>query len=172
MDSIANLEAAIQLVRSVSYEQQSISKTTYSPAGETEQNLQEAATDDPVTSAIQDNRISGIEDNGSEEKDTEVSSPNILKDVNTVSEKMVEAVKKANEKPDKLARSIHKLFSKFMKSFSGRDFHHTPVMNISKLIENNFYKKISEGKEKEAVHNKYSENNIENEEAPILNNTV
>ena len=144
----------------------------YSPAGETEQNSQEAATDGPATSTIQDNMISGIVDTGPEEKDTEVSSPNIQKDVKTVSEKMVEAVKKTDEKPDKLAKSIQKLFSKFMRSFLDRDFHHTPVMNISKMIENDFYKKISEEKEKLFAHNKYSENNIKNEETPILNNTV
>ncbi len=172
LGSIANLEAAIQQVRSVSYEQQSIAKTAYSPARGTEQNSQEAATDGPATSALHDNMISGIEDTGPEGKDTDVSSPNIQKDVNTVSEKMVEAVKKTDEKPDKLARSIHKLFSKFMRSFPDRDFHHTPVMNISKMIENDFYKKISEEKEKEAAHNKYSENNIKNKETPILNNTV
>jgi hypothetical protein len=165
LDTIAGLEASIQQVSSVSYEQQSIARTAYSSAGE-------IAIDDPETSVKPNNMISKTEHTEPEEKDTEVSSPNIQKDVNTVSDKMVEAVKKTDEKPDKLVRSIHKLFSKFMRSFSDRDFHHSPVMNISKMIENDFYKKISEKKEKDAAHNKYSENNIENEEAPIINSTV
>ncbi|MHC4267402.1 MAG: hypothetical protein ACYSTS_02950 [Planctomycetota bacterium] len=168
LDSISNLEAAIQQVSSVSYVQQSIAGTVYP----VEQNPQEAATDGPAIPVIQDNMILGIEDTGPEEKDTEVSSPNIQKDVNTITDKMVEAVKSTDEKPDKLARSVQKLFLKFMRSFSDRDFHQTPFTNISKMIDDDFYKKISEKKEKEAAHNKYSEKNIENEETPILNNTV
>ncbi len=172
LDTIANLEAAIQQLSSISYEQQSIAKTAYSTAGEIEQNTQAAATDGLAAPVKQDNMIAEEEHSGPEGKDTEVSSPNIQEDVNTVTDKMAEAVKNSGEKPDKLVRSVQKLFSKFLKSFSGRDFYHTPVMNISKMIENDFYKKIFGEKEKRFAHNKYSENNIKNEETPILNNTV
>ncbi len=172
LDNIASLEAAIQQVSSVSYTQQSIANTAYPTVGEIEQDSQEAATDGPSTSAMHDNKIAEVEDNEPEEKDTEVSSPYIQKDINNVSDKMVEAVKKTNEKPDKLARSVQKLFTKFLRSFSDRDNHHTPFMNISKMIDDDFYKKITEEKEKLFSYNKYSENDIENEETPILNNTV
>ena len=159
-------------VSSISYKQQSIYTTVYPTAGEIEQDTQTDAVDEPTTSVNQNNVIEKKEHSEHKEEDTEVSNHNIQKDVNSVTDKMVEAVKKSHERPDKLARSINKLFSKFMKSFSGENFHHSPVMNISKMIENDFYKKISEKKEKEAAHNKYSENNIENEETPILSNTV
>ncbi len=172
LDTIANLEAAIQQVSSVSYEQQSIAKTAYSTAGEIEPDTLAAATDSPSTPVNQDNIISGNEPSGQEGEDTEVNSPNIQEGVNTVTDKMAEVVKNSDEKPDKLVKSVQKFFSKFLQSFSGGDFHNTPVMNISKIIENDFYKKISEEKENRFARNKYSENSIKNEETPILNNTL
>lgn len=172
LDTIANLEAAVQQVSNVTYEQQSIAKTAYSTAEEIERNTYAAAINSPAILLKQDNMIAEEEDSGPGKKHTKISSPDIQENVNTVADKMAEAVKNSGENPDKLIRSVQKLFSKFLKSFSGRDFHHTPVMNISKMIENDFYKKISEEKEKRFAHNKYSENNIKNEETAILNNTV
>ncbi len=172
LDTIANLEAAMQQVSSVSYEQQSTAKTAYSIAGDIEDDTHAAATDDLSTPVNQDNIISENERSGQEVKDTEVSSPNIQEGVNNVTDKMAEVVKNSDAKPDKLLKSVQKFFSKFLKSFSDGDFHNSPVMKISKMIGNDFYKKIFEEKEKRVARNKYSENNTKNEEAPILNNTV
>ncbi len=170
LDTIANLEAAMRQVSSVSYEQQSKVQTTYSAAGEIEQDTLAAATDSPSTPVNQDNIISGNEHSGLEGEGTGVRSHNVQDGIDTVTDKMVDVIKNSDEKPDKLAKSVQKFFSKFLQSFSGGDFHNTSVMNISKMIESDFYKKISEEKEKSFARNKYSENNINNEEAPILNN--
>ena len=172
LDTIANLEAAMQQVSSISYEQQSIAGTAYPTSGEIEPDTHVDATDDSPTSVNQDSLISDNEHSGQDVKEIDDSSPDIKEGVNTVADKMVDVLKNSHVKADKLVKSVQKFFSKFLQSFSAGGFNNMPVMNISNMIEDDFYKKISDEQESRLARDKYSENNIENEEVPVLNNTV
>ncbi len=173
LDTIANLEAAIQQVSSISYEQQSIASTGYLASDEIEQDAQVAATHDSPTSVNQDNIIPENEHSGQKVEDAEDSSHDIKDGVNTVSDKMVDVLKKSDVKPDKLVKSVQNLFSKFLKSFSVGSFSNAPVTNISEMIENDFYKKISDEKENRFGRGKYLDNNnIKDEEDSVIDNTV
>ncbi|GAX61057.1 phosphate transport regulator [Candidatus Scalindua japonica] len=172
LDTIADLDAAMQQVSSVSYEQHSITRTAYPTSGIIEQDTHVTATHDSPTFVNQDNIIPKNEHFGHEVEDTEDNSPDIKGGVNTVSDKMVEVLKNSDVKPDKLVKSVQNSFSKFLKSFSAGNFNKVPVMEISKMIENDFYKKKSDEKENRFIRDKYLDNNIKNEEASVLNNTV
>ncbi len=125
-----------------------------------------------LTASVNRSNVIKEKEHSEHDDDLEASDHNIHKDVNSVTDKMVEAVKKTHEKPDKALRSVQKLFKEFMKSFSGEDSHHSPVMNISKIIENDFFKKISEDREKHSAHDKYSEYNVKKEVNLLLDNVV
>ncbi len=172
LDTIANLEAAIQQVSSISYEQQSIARTDYLTSDEIEQDTHVAATHDSPTSINQDNIIPENEHYGQKVENTEGNSHDIKEGINTVSDKMEDVLKNSNVKPGKLVKSVQNLFSKFLQSFSGRNFNKGPVMKISKMIEDDFFKKISDKRENRFFRDKYLDNDIKNEEAPVLNNTV
>ncbi len=172
LDTIANLEAAMLQVSSISYEHQSTAGTAYPTSGEIEPDTPVVATDGSQTSVNQGNIISENEYSEQEVKDTYDSSPDIKEGVNTVADNMVDVLKNSHVKADKLAKSVQKFFSKLLQNFSRGGFNNALTMNISKMIKNDFYKKISDEQEKRFARNKYSEDNIENEAAPILNNTV
>ncbi len=125
-----------------------------------------------LTASVKQSNVIEEKEHSDHDDDLEVSNHNIHKDVDSVTDKMVEAVKKTHEKPDKVLKSVQKLFTKFMKSFSSENHHHTPAMNISKIIEDDFFKKISEDREKHSTHDKYSEYNVKKEENLLLNNVV
>lgn len=172
LDTIANLEAAMQQVSSISYEQQSTAGTSFPASGEVEPDAPAVATNDSPTSVNQDNIIAKNEHSGQDVKEVEDSSPDIKEGVNTVADKMVDVLKHSHVKADKLAKSVQKFFSKLMKNFSRGGFSNALTMDISKMIKNDFYKKISDEHEGRLARNKYSEKSIENEEVPVLNNTV
>ncbi len=125
-----------------------------------------------LTASVKQSNVIEEKEHSDHDDDLEVSNHNIHKDVDSVTDKMVEAVKKTHEKPDKVLKSVQKLFTKFMKSFSSKNYHYTPAMNISKIIEDDFFKKISEDREKHSTHDKYAEYNIKKEEILLLNNVV
>ncbi len=172
LGTIANLEAAIQQVSSISYEQQSIARADYLTSDGIEQDAHVASTYDSPASVNQDNIIPENEYYGQEVEDTEDNSHDIKEGVNTVSDKMVDVLKNSDVKPGKLVKSVQNLFSKFLQSFSGRNYNKGPVMKISKMIEDDFFKKISDKKENRFFRDKYLNNNIKNEEDPVLNNTM
>ncbi len=158
--------------KGISYEQQSIVRADYLTSDEIEQDTHVASTHDSPTSVNQDNIIPENEYYGQKVEDTEGDSHDIKEGINTVSDKMVDVVKNSDVKPGKLVKSVQNLFTEFLQSFSGGNFKKGPAMKISKMIEDDFFKKISDKKENRFFRDKYLNNNIKNEEAPVLNNTV